>query len=241
MLHHCELLVAAEDGRRPFSGPDLSETHGFKPSRLSVRSDEIVFDDACVRSSRRNTADQEIGAGRRTGRGHPRRRQIRRMARSPRSRGNGRRDRGVGGSAGIGTGPRPVRSRWRKSLPNRCPRVCSRQSAWRHQVSRRANPWPEKRRPDNRCRTERKRRCSRAGPPPACCRDLPLAMGFNSGKANTLILARMPGPGAVTMLSRPVEKSTKPVAMLTPDRSSPYGLNVANSVGPVLDDTASGT
>jgi hypothetical protein len=66
-------------------------------------------------------------------------------------------------------------------------------------------------------------------------------MGVNSGKANTLILARMPGPGAVTMLSRPVEKSTKPAAMLTPDRSSPYGLNAANSVGPVLDDTASGT
>ena len=71
MLHHCELPVAAEDGRRPFSGPDLSETHGFKTSRLSVRPDEIVFDDACVRSCGRNTADQEIGAGRRTGRGHP--------------------------------------------------------------------------------------------------------------------------------------------------------------------------
>src|SRR5207248_2078172 len=32
-------------------------------------------------------------------------------------------------------------------------------------------------------------------------------MGFNRGKANTLIFASTPGPGAVTMLSRPVEKS----------------------------------
>src|SRR5215472_7290675 len=67
-----------------------------------------------------------------------------------------------------------------------------------------------------------------------------LPMGFKSGKANTLTSVALPAPGAVTMLSRPVEKSTKPAAMLTPDRSSPYGLNAANSAGPALDDDASG-
>ena len=41
------------------------------------------------------------------------------------------------------------------------------------------------------------------------------------------------------MLSRPVEKSTNPVAMLTPDRSSPYGLKLAKSAGttPGEDDS----
>ena len=39
--------------------------------RLSVRSDEFVLENACVRASRRNTADQQIGAGRRAGRGDP--------------------------------------------------------------------------------------------------------------------------------------------------------------------------
>src|SRR5262245_3567239 len=58
-----------------------------------------------------------------------------------------------------------------------------------------------------------------------------LPMGFKSGKANTLTSIGLPGPGAVTMLSRPVEKSTKPVAMLTPDRSSPYGLKLEKSAG----------
>src|SRR5439155_354642 len=64
-------------------------------------------------------------------------------------------------------------------------------------------------------------------------------MGFKSGKANTLTSVGLPGPGAVTMLSRPVEKSTKPVAMLTPERSSPYGLNVEKSAGttPAADDS----
>jgi hypothetical protein len=42
----------------------------------------------------------------------------------------------------------------------------------------------------------------------------------NSGKANTLTSAGLPGPGAVTMLLRPVAKSTKPAAMLTPDWSA---------------------
>jgi hypothetical protein len=64
-------------------------------------------------------------------------------------------------------------------------------------------------------------------------------MGFNSGKANTLTSAGLPRPGAVTMLSRPVEKSTKPVAMLTPDRSSPYGLNVEKSGGAAPADDGS--
>src|SRR2546427_8744721 len=66
-----------------------------------------------------------------------------------------------------------------------------------------------------------------------------LPMGFKSGKANTLTSVGLPGPGAVTMLSRPVEKSTKPVAMLTPERSSPYGLNVEKSAGttPAEDDS----
>src|ERR1700680_2802481 len=69
----CELLVTAEDGRlRPFSRPDWSETHGLKCRRLSVRSDEVVFDNACVRASSRNTADQQMGAHRRAGRGDPR-------------------------------------------------------------------------------------------------------------------------------------------------------------------------
>ena len=68
--------------------------------------------------------------------------------------------------------------------------------------------------------------------PAACVRPSPaLPIGFNSGKANTLTSVGLPGPGAVTMLSRPVEKSTNPVAMLTPERSSPYGLKVENSAG----------
>src|ERR1700745_1319379 len=76
---------------------------------------------------------------------------------------------------------------------------------------------------------------------PAACvlAGLALPMGFNSGKANALTSVGLPGPGAVTMLSRPVEKSTKPVAMLTPERSSPYGLNVEKSAGttPAEDDS----
>src|SRR5580693_573938 len=60
-----------------------------------------------------------------------------------------------------------------------------------------------------------------------------LAMDLKSGKANTLTSAGPPGPAAVTMLSRPVEKSTKPVATLTPNRLSPYGLNDAKSAGPL--------
>src|SRR5436309_14223816 len=64
-------------------------------------------------------------------------------------------------------------------------------------------------------------------------------MGLSSGKANTLTSLGLPAPGAVTMLSRPVEKSTKPVAMLTPDRSSPYGLKLEKSGGttPREDDS----
>ena len=76
--------------------------------------------------------------------------------------------------------------------------------------------------------------------PAACVLPGPaLSMGFKSGKANTLTSVALPGPGAVTMLSRPVEKSTKPVAMLTPERSSPYGLNVEKSDGivPAEDDS----
>src|SRR5262245_26444657 len=66
------VLVAAEDGRlRPLSGPDLSETHGLQCRRLSIRPDELVFENACVRASSRNTADQQIGARRRAGRGDP--------------------------------------------------------------------------------------------------------------------------------------------------------------------------
>src|SRR5215831_13884439 len=66
-----------------------------------------------------------------------------------------------------------------------------------------------------------------------------LPMGFNSGKANTLTSVALPGPGAVTMLSRPVEKSMKPVAMLIPERSSPYGLKLEKIAGtaPGLDDS----
>ena len=71
--------------------------------------------------------------------------------------------------------------------------------------------------------------------------DPAVAMGCKSGKANTATSAGLPGPGAVMMLSRPVEKSTKPVATLTPDRLSPYGLKDANRVGPLPDDDASGT
>src|SRR5262245_24004916 len=69
-----------------------------------------------------------------------------------------------------------------------------------------------------------------------------LPMGFNSGKANTLTSVALPGPGAVTMLSRPVEKSTKPVAMLTPERVSPYGLKAHKVHGtrPVADTSWDG-
>src|SRR6266540_7047607 len=64
----CEALVAAQNGRlRPFSGPDLSETHGLQCRRLSVRSGEVVFENACVGASCRNTADQQVGARRRAG------------------------------------------------------------------------------------------------------------------------------------------------------------------------------
>src|SRR5262249_29081173 len=58
-----------------------------------------------------------------------------------------------------------------------------------------------------------------------------LPMGFNSGKTNTLTSVALPAPGAVTMLSRPVEKSTKPGAMLTPERAAPYGLKLAEGAG----------
>src|SRR5262245_18663700 len=73
----------------------------------------------------------------------------------------------------------------------------------------------------------------------ACAPPSPaLAMGLKRGKANTLTSVVLPGPGAVTMLSRPVEKSTKPVAIVTPDRSSSYGLNAEKSDGaaPADDD-----
>src|SRR5499433_1790852 len=76
---------------------------------------------------------------------------------------------------------------------------------------------------------------------PAACVLLEPALptGFRSGKANTLTSAALPGPGAITMLSRPVEKSTKPVAMLTPERSSPYGLKLEKIAGttPGEDDS----
>src|SRR5215471_19094252 len=68
----CEVLVAAEAGRlRRFSRPDLSETHGFQRRRLRIRPHQLVFENACVRASIRDTADQQIGARRRAGRGDP--------------------------------------------------------------------------------------------------------------------------------------------------------------------------
>src|SRR5262245_36531511 len=76
---------------------------------------------------------------------------------------------------------------------------------------------------------------------PAACA-LPAAawpLGLKSGKVSTLTSVTLPAPGAVTMLSRPVEKSTNPVATVTPDVSSPYGLKLANSAGttPGEDDS----
>src|SRR6266487_3614823 len=77
--------------------------------------------------------------------------------------------------------------------------------------------------------------------PAACVLPGPaLPMGLKSGTPNTLTPVGVPAPGAVTMLSRPVEKTTKPVAMLTPDRSSPYGLNGEKSDGVAPADDASG-
>ena len=38
-----------------------------------------------------------------------------------------------------------------------------------------------------------------------------------SEKVNTFTCVGVPGPGAVTMLLRPVAKSTKPAATLTPE------------------------
>jgi hypothetical protein len=71
-IRRCERLVAAEHGGlRRFSGPDLSETHGLQRRRLSTRPDELVFENACIRAPSRNTADQQIGARRRAGRGDP--------------------------------------------------------------------------------------------------------------------------------------------------------------------------
>src|SRR5262249_1350006 len=66
-----------------------------------------------------------------------------------------------------------------------------------------------------------------------------LPMGFKSGKANTLTSVGLPGPGAGTMLSRPVEKSPKPGAMVNPGRSSAYGLKLEKSAGttPGEDDS----
>src|SRR4051812_23594922 len=67
------VLVAAEDGRlRPFTGPDLAETHCLQRCRPSVWPDEIVLENACVRAPSRNTADQQVGARRRAGRCDPR-------------------------------------------------------------------------------------------------------------------------------------------------------------------------
>ena len=43
-----QVLIAAEAGWRSFSGPDLSETQRFQRRRLRIRSDEIVFDNACA-------------------------------------------------------------------------------------------------------------------------------------------------------------------------------------------------
>ena len=68
----CEVLVAAEAGRlRRFSGPDLSETHGLQHRRLRIRPHQLVFENACVRASSYDTADQQIGARRRAGGGDP--------------------------------------------------------------------------------------------------------------------------------------------------------------------------
>ena len=58
-------------GCDPFPDQTWSETHGLECRRLSVRSDELVFEDACVGASCRNTADQQVGARRRAGRGDP--------------------------------------------------------------------------------------------------------------------------------------------------------------------------
>ena len=67
-----EVLVAAEAGRlRRFSGPHLSETHGLQHRRLRIRPHELVFENACVRASSRDAADQQIGARRRAARGDP--------------------------------------------------------------------------------------------------------------------------------------------------------------------------
>src|SRR5215467_3662386 len=51
--HHA--LITAENGRlRSLSGPDLSETHSLQGRRLSVRSDELILENACVGASGRN-------------------------------------------------------------------------------------------------------------------------------------------------------------------------------------------
>src|ERR1700730_12917701 len=66
------MLVAAEaGGLRRSSGPDLSAPQRLQGCRLSMRSDELVFENACVRASSRDTADQQIGARGRAGRGDP--------------------------------------------------------------------------------------------------------------------------------------------------------------------------
>src|SRR5262249_35750416 len=46
--------------------------HGLQHRRLSIRPDQLVFENACVRASSRNTADQQIGPRRRAGGGDPR-------------------------------------------------------------------------------------------------------------------------------------------------------------------------
>ena len=64
------VLVAAENGGlRRFPRPDLSKTHGLQRRRLRIRPDELVFENAWVGASSGNTADQQIGARRRAGRG----------------------------------------------------------------------------------------------------------------------------------------------------------------------------
>jgi len=116
------LSVAAQHGRlRFFPGPDLAETHGLQCPRLSIRSDEVVFEDACVRAPGRNTADQQIGAGRRAGRGDPcAGRASERLETGDLAEGRGR---GVAGSADKATGPRPVPSRSKRPLPYPYPRA----------------------------------------------------------------------------------------------------------------------
>src|SRR3954463_9709830 len=73
------------------------------------------------------------------------------------------------------------------------------------------------------------------GRPECSCGEVPLAwaraVGVNRSQRKVFTSGASPGPGAVTMLSRPEPASTMPVARVTPDCEPGYGVNAENTSG----------